>query len=312
MKCMNGNMSTKEMATSVSLRDDASLAAIPANGLTVITIDSDHSAEILTSNADEKDGGALSEPEELRRSSKRTRTRRSLLFKDKSATGESDHLLTDQLSDGKEPILSATTSEDRKKQRSLWTAPETQAFFEALAEHGKDFQAIQLFIQNKLSPDSSKKNRTGAAARQVPVPGPVTSSSTASSTVLAVGQQPAAPAVPVYEVRTREQVRHFYYRTWHKISATCQFEEVLKGHKLSEGDVASEESEGRTGDSVQKVDKAVLELYGLINYGEIWKKFPSKLGLAHQIPSQRTCTGGFDGHQIRIQSKGYQNQDPDL
>ncbi|XP_015518276.1 protein cramped-like isoform X1 [Neodiprion lecontei] len=52
----------------------------------------------------------------------------------------------------------------------------------------------------------------------------------------------------VAEPKNKEQIRHFYYRTWHKISKHLKFSEDVK--------------------------KASQELYGLINYGELRRKMP--------------------------------------
>nr|XP_045622228.1 uncharacterized protein LOC123772892 isoform X2 [Procambarus clarkii] len=53
------------------------------------------------------------------------------------------------------------------------------------------------------------------------------------------------------QIKNKDQVRHFYYRTWHKISKHITFNEGVK--------------------------KATQELYGLINYGELRKKIGGTL-----------------------------------
>ncbi|XP_022914543.1 protein cramped [Onthophagus taurus] len=88
----------------------------------------------------------------------------------------------------------------------LWDLEDKKLFFEALNEYGKDFEAIHAYITTKLK----KKG------------------------------------VPEYQYKTREQIRHLYYRTWHKISKHLIFSEEVK--------------------------KVAQELYGLINYGELRKK----------------------------------------
>lgn len=240
---------------------------ISTNGQTIITAEV-YLPAAFPEQREDKDFAPLSEPDERRRSSKRTRMRRSLLFKAKT-----EPVSADLQCEGKESTTSSVTSDDRKKQRSLWTIPETQAFFDALAEHGKDFQAIQSFIHNKLSPDSSKKNKSSGTGRSVPVP---VSTSTSTSALLTVTHVPPAVTISANDVKSREQVRHFYYRTWHKISGSCQFGEVLKSQAAIGTDAGSEESPEKIQETLKGIDKGVLELYGLINYGEIWKKFPSK------------------------------------
>ncbi|XP_072273781.1 protein cramped-like isoform X2 [Pyxicephalus adspersus] len=102
---------------------------------------------------------------------------------------------------------------NKKKVRSQWESWSTEdknTFFEALYEHGKDFEAIQ----NNIALKYKKK------------------------------------AKPASMVKNKEQVRHFYYRTWHKISKYIDFNNVFScGLK-----------------------KSSQELYGLICYGELRKK----------------------------------------
>jgi len=90
-----------------------------------------------------------------------------------------------------------------------WSADDIAAFFEGLNEFGKDFDAIQ----NCLSTRNKKKSLVNAT-----------------------------------NIKNKDQVRHFYYRTWHKISKYLSL-------PPDEGN--------------KRVHK---ELYGLINYGEMWKK----------------------------------------
>jgi len=107
------------------------------------------------------------------------------------------------------------TKEDEKppdakpKQRrpfELWPLEDKNTFFEALNEYGKDFDAIQKYFEAK----AKRKNQ------------------------------------PDTMVKNKEQIRHFYYRTWHKISKHLMFPEEVK--------------------------KGTQELYGLINFGELRKK----------------------------------------
>ncbi|XP_028128511.2 uncharacterized protein LOC114324835 [Diabrotica virgifera virgifera] len=99
--------------------------------------------------------------------------------------------------------------ESKKCFRPLWSSDDKNLFFEALNEYGKDFENIQLYI-------SSKFRKKG---------------------------------VPDHFIKTKDQIRHLYYRTWQKISKYLKFSEGIK--------------------------KVTQELYGLINYGELRKKLGS-------------------------------------
>ena len=102
----------------------------------------------------------------------------------------------------------------KKRAWGLWSAEDQGVFFVALNECGKNFDAIQLFFQTK----AKKGNK-------------------------------APPVGNVY--KHKEQIRTFYYRTWHKISKYIEFPENLK--------------------------KSSRELYALINYGELRKKVGNNL-----------------------------------
>ncbi|XP_061717530.1 protein cramped isoform X1 [Cydia pomonella] len=99
--------------------------------------------------------------------------------------------------------------------KALWSADEKSLFFEALNEYGKDFDAITTHICAKMK----KKG------------------------------------MPDVNLKTKTQVSHFYYRTWHKLSKHVHFGENVK--------------------------KVAQELYALINYGELRKKLVSV--------SEKTC-----------------------
>lgn len=105
------------------------------------------------------------------------------------------------------PSSSLHGEEKRRRAWEQWSIDDIAAFFEGLNEFGKDFDAIQ----NCLFTKSKKKNLVNST-----------------------------------NIKNKDQVRHFYYRTWHKISKY-----------LSTSD------EGK---------RMYRELYGLINYGEMWKK----------------------------------------
>lgn len=74
-----------------------------------------------------------------------------------------------------------------KKRSELWSAEETNAFFEGLNEFGKDYESIQWFMLNK-------GKRKGACELLI---------------------------------KSKEQLRHFYYKTWHNI---CQYIKFPKGN----------------------------------------------------------------------------------
>ncbi|XP_050544806.1 protein cramped [Daktulosphaira vitifoliae] len=93
-----------------------------------------------------------------------------------------------------------------KIRRELWSLEETNSFFEGLNEFGKDFESIQWFMVNRIK-------RKGSCEQAI---------------------------------KSKEQLRHFYYRIWHKI---CKYIEFPK-----------------------EIPKVVQELYGLINYGELKRR----------------------------------------
>lgn len=69
--------------------------------------------------------------------------------------------------------------------KALWSTDEKNLFFEALNEYGKDFDAITAYICAKMK----KKG------------------------------------MPDVNLKTKTQVSHFYYRTWHKLSKHVHFDE---------------------------------------------------------------------------------------
>lgn len=97
-----------------------------------------------------------------------------------------------------------------RRQWESWSTDDKNSFFEGLYEHGKDFEAIQ----NNIALKYKKKGK------------------------------------PVSMVKNKEQVRHFYYRTWHKISKHIDFNNVYS----------------------RVLKKSSQELYGLICYAELRKK----------------------------------------
>ncbi|GFS35878.1 protein cramped-like [Nephila pilipes] len=113
-------------------------------------------------------------------------------------------------STAKKPIVAkpAAPSVASKTRRpwELWSVEDKNAFFEALCEYGKDFESIQSYI-------AQRGKKKGVAANMI---------------------------------KNKDQVRHFYYRTWHKISKFLEINECVR--------------------------KQTQELYGLINYAELRKK----------------------------------------
>ncbi|XP_036166979.1 protein cramped-like isoform X2 [Myotis myotis] len=97
-----------------------------------------------------------------------------------------------------------------RRQWESWSTEDKNTFFEGLYEHGKDFEAIQ----NNIALKYKKKGK------------------------------------PASMVKNKEQVRHFYYRTWHKITKYIDFDNVFS----------------------RGLKKSSQELYGLICYGELRKK----------------------------------------
>ncbi|KAK3606408.1 hypothetical protein CHS0354_042058 [Potamilus streckersoni] len=105
-----------------------------------------------------------------------------------------------------------TTPETKqKRQWELWSVEDKNTFFEGLMEYGKDFDAIHSLLVVKAKKKGS------------------------SQTV----------------IKNKEQVRHFYYRTWHKISKFIEPIQILPDNGLK---------------------KDAIELYGLINYGAMRRK----------------------------------------
>ena len=117
----------------------------------------------------------------------------------------------------RQEVANGETGQKKKRSWGCWSAEDQRLFFVALNECGKNFDAIELFFQNK-----GKKGKS------------VTGSSAASS-----------------NNKHKDQIRTFFYRTWHKICKYIEFPENLK--------------------------KSWRELYGLINYGELRKKVGNDL-----------------------------------
>ena len=84
--------------------------------------------------------------------------------------------------------------------------------------------------------------------------------------------------------KNKEQIRTFYYRTWHKISKHINFPKDLK------------------------IKKSCCELYGLCNYGVLRKKTGSQLDDRYGANLQQLV---FEGHTtVRVRGRMYRLKTP--
>ncbi|CAB1341292.1 unnamed protein product [Coregonus sp. 'balchen'] len=132
-----------------------------------------------------------------------------------------------------------------RRQWESWSAEDKNSFFEGLYEHGKDFEAIQTNIALK----HKKKGK------------------------------------PASMVKNKEQVRHFYYRTWHKISKHIDFANVYS----------------------RVLKKSSQELYGLICYAELRKKVgglmdDKNVAKLNELIQQGATTVRSKGRNLRIKA----------
>ncbi|XP_021363017.1 protein cramped-like isoform X2 [Mizuhopecten yessoensis] len=139
-------------------------------------------------------------------------------------------------------IKSSTPETKTKRQWELWSTEDKATFFEGLYEHGKDFDAIQNVIAQKCK----KKG--------------------------------VAPQL----IKNKDQVRHFYYRTWHKISKFVDIDKETK--------------------------KETQELYGLINYGVLWKKHKAALNEKNGLKLDELIHTGST--TIKIKGKNFRIKTP--
>ncbi|XP_067204358.1 protein cramped [Linepithema humile] len=130
----------------------------------------------------------------------------------------------------------ATEAKVRSLKRSceLWSMEDKNTFFKALNEYGKDFDALQSYFLSQ-----GKKRGLSDAM-----------------------------------IKNKEQIRHFYYRTWLKISKHLKFSEDVK--------------------------KTTQELYGLINYGELRRKLPRIHEKVHLRLNELVYWGST---QVRLRGK---------
>ncbi|XP_024278927.1 protein cramped-like isoform X4 [Oncorhynchus tshawytscha] len=132
-----------------------------------------------------------------------------------------------------------------RRQWESWSAEDKNSFFEGLYEHGKDFEAIQTNIALK----HKKKGK------------------------------------PASMVKNKEQVRHFYYRTWHKISKHINFANVYS----------------------RVLKKSSQELYGLLCYAELRKKVgglmdDKNVAKLNELIQQGATTVRSKGRNLRIKA----------
>ncbi|XP_056309188.1 protein cramped-like isoform X2 [Danio aesculapii] len=132
-----------------------------------------------------------------------------------------------------------------RRQWESWSTEDKNSFFEGLYEHGKDFEAIQ----NNIALKYKKKGK------------------------------------PASMVKNKEQVRHFYYRTWHKISKHIDFNNVYS----------------------RVLKKSSQELYGLICYAELRKKVgglmdDKNVAKLNELIQQGATTVRSKGRNLRIKA----------
>uniref|UniRef100_A0A8C2Z1B2 Protein cramped-like n=1 Tax=Cyclopterus lumpus TaxID=8103 RepID=A0A8C2Z1B2_CYCLU len=132
-----------------------------------------------------------------------------------------------------------------RRQWESWSTEDKNSFFEGLYEHGKDFEAIQ----NNIAMKYKKRGK------------------------------------PVNMVKNKEQVRHFYYRTWHKISKHIDFANVYS----------------------RVLKKSSQELYGLICYAELRKKVgglmdDKNVSKLNELIQQGATTVRSKGRNLRIKA----------
>uniref|UniRef100_A0AAY4BLI2 Protein cramped-like n=1 Tax=Denticeps clupeoides TaxID=299321 RepID=A0AAY4BLI2_9TELE len=132
-----------------------------------------------------------------------------------------------------------------RRQWESWSTEDKSSFFEGLYEHGKDFEAIQ----NNIALKYKKKGK------------------------------------PASMVKNKEQVRHFYYRTWHKISKHIDFNNAYS----------------------RVLKKSSQELYGLICYAELRKKVgglmdDKNVTKLNELIQQGATTVRSKGRNLRIKA----------
>lgn len=185
------------------------------------------------------------------------------------------------------------------------THDDHKLFFEALGEHGKDFQNIQQYMVQKGGGKSNNKtsnSTTTSSSTSATVPTSTTSSSgatsssdqnsnnvnatngnraTASTSSTSTSSDPQLQDKKE-EDKKREQIRNFYNKLYTKLSQLV----------------------GKLDDRVEKVNQ---ELYLLINYGEIWKKHGFKFNnktkkLLEDLIAHGYTTLRFKNKNVRLRT----------
>ncbi|KAL6256261.1 hypothetical protein P5V15_012377 [Pogonomyrmex californicus] len=136
--------------------------------------------------------------------------------------------------DAKDEETTEVKVKSLKRSCELWSMEDKNTFFKALNEYGKDFDALQSYFLSQ-----GKKRGLSDAM-----------------------------------IKNKEQIRHFYYRTWLKISKHLKFSEDVK--------------------------KTSQELYGLINYGELRRKLPRIHEKVHLRLNELVYWGST---QVRLRGK---------
>lgn len=136
--------------------------------------------------------------------------------------------------ESKEDDSEAKIMRSLKRSCELWSLEDKNTFFKALNEYGKDFDALQSYFL-------IQGKKKGLAENMI---------------------------------KNKEQIRHFYCRTWLKISKRLKFSEDVK--------------------------KTTQELYGLINYGELRRKLPRMHDKVHMKLNELVYWGST---QVRLRGK---------
>lgn len=153
---------------------------------------------------------------------------------------------------------------------------EHKLFFEALGEHGKDFQNIQQYIAQR---GGQKSNNTSTGGNNNNT---INSNNNKSENNKLLDAQERKELDKKDDDKKREQIRNFYNKLYAKLS------ELI----------------GKIDDRVEKVNQ---ELYLLINYGEIWKrngfKFNSKTKrLLEELVYQGSTTFRYEKKNVRLRT----------
>uniref|UniRef100_A0A6G1SMS8 Protein cramped-like n=1 Tax=Aceria tosichella TaxID=561515 RepID=A0A6G1SMS8_9ACAR len=156
------------------------------------------------------------------------------------------------------------------------TDEDHKLFFEALGEHGKDFQNIQQYMAQRGGQKNNNASNGGNNNNNN------NSNNNRAENNKLLDAQERKELDKKEDDRKREQIRNFYNKLYAKLS------ELI----------------GKIDDRVEKVNQ---ELYLLINYGEIWKrngfKFNSKTKrLLEELVYQGTTTFRYEKKNVRLRT----------